>query len=171
MSNEFAGSSLLSNSGQSKHHLWGFLFFVFFGLNCNQTLKAKGVKGFRNAKRVKGWDSKSDKGFASWFSWESFVSTNTSPVLWNMIHLSTLLNVMFVIPKCKDHETYQSFKTTLSDHKIHPFQVHNSMIFSNFTSWGNYHHKSMLNCFIPSPPIISITDFNSARFGIIYSKV
>ena len=120
MSNEFAGSSLLSNSGQSKHHLWGFFFF---GLNCNQTLKAKGVKGLRNAKRVKGWDSKSDKGFASWFSWESFVSTNTSHVLWNMIHLSTFLNLIFVIPKCKDHETYQSFKTTLSDHKIHPFQV------------------------------------------------
>ena len=34
-----------------------FLFivvFFFFGLNCNQTLKAKGVKGFRNAKRFKG---------------------------------------------------------------------------------------------------------------------
>ena len=40
-----------------------------------------------------------------------------------MIHLSTFLNLIFVIPKCKDHETYQSFKTTLSDHKIHPFQV------------------------------------------------
>ena len=32
-----------------------FVLFCFvFGLNCNQTLKAKGVKGFRNAKRVKG---------------------------------------------------------------------------------------------------------------------
>lgn len=33
-------------------------FFFFFGLNCNQTLKAKGVKGLRNAKRVKGWIAK-----------------------------------------------------------------------------------------------------------------
>ena len=54
--------------------------------------------------------------------------------------------------------------------KFTRFKWHNSMIFSNFTSWGNYHHKSMLNCFIPFPPIISITDFNSASFGIILEK-
>ena len=54
--------------------------------------------------------------------------------------------------------------------KFTRFKWHNSKIFSNFTSWGKYHHKSMLNCFIPFPPIISITDFNSASFGIIFGE-
>ena len=49
---------------QDKVNITCEVFFFFFGLNCNQTLKAKGVKGLRNAES-QGVDSKSDKGFAS----------------------------------------------------------------------------------------------------------
>lgn len=33
-------------------------------------------------------------------------------------------------------------------YKIHPFQVHNSIIFSNFSEWCS-HHESVLEHFIP----------------------
>ena len=34
-------------------------------------------------------------------------------------------------------------------HKIHPFQVYNSMIINNFTKWHNHCNKSVLKLFHP----------------------
>ena len=47
--------------------------------------------------------------------------------------------------------TPNAFFTTLLHftlhHKIHPFQVYNSMIFSKFTEWGSHLNKSVLEYF------------------------
>ena len=43
-----------------------------------------------------------------------------------------------------------SIKAYFTYHKIYPFQVYNSMIFSKFTNLCNHHHKSVLEHFYHS---------------------